>query len=159
MCTRRVDRYDIAYVYLWESPSFRELVIVLAETACHIVRILPVITLTEEGDMMIGIIHSRSHQTMHTRIDSDEVQMFLRNILYARDESSSRTRDISPILHIDFRGFHARLTDEYIMVFLHSSCEDIEIDIMITRSIGDADTATEIDPLEVDSYLSMDQGS
>ena len=43
------------------------------------------------------------------------------------------------------------------MVFFHSSCEYVDIDIVITRSIRDTDTTTEIDPFEINSYFSMDQ--
>ena len=67
-----VDHQNVAHVDLRKIPVNRKFVVIFAQRTCHVIFVVTgFIFLTHDRNMVIGAIHSRTHQVYGTGVHTD----------------------------------------------------------------------------------------
>jgi hypothetical protein len=103
-------------------------------------------------NVMIGSIHSWTHESLHTCIDSDEILVLLNLILNSRDQGSGWTSNIPPIFH-EYLWFPNISGKNFEIFFFNSIHKHSEIYFMMLGMIWNTDSSTKIDEFKSYSYL------
>ena len=147
-----VDRQKVARFEAGEGTVDRELVVVFAERAGHVVELVARrVFLAEHRDVMVGAVERGAHEVGHAGV---EPRVFLVGVLHvqdARDEPSARTGDRAPAFHAEPRRRDAVLHEDVVHLAPDAGRDGGEIHLVLLRAVGDAHAAAQIDELERDA--------
>jgi len=153
-----VDDQDVADGERGEFAVDGEFVVVLAERADYVD--YPgrrLILLADGRDVMIGPVHTRTHEVRHAGVDPHVLFVGFLEIDHPRDQETEWPGDRAAILHEDIDGIKTGGGENFLIEFLHPSAELGEIDFMVGGPIGDANAAAEIDEIDLDACLTLDE--
>ena len=156
MCTRIVDDHAVADVNLWQLAVDGELIVVLAERARDVVRVVAgLVLLAGDRDVVVGAVHGRAHEVGHAGVEADVVLVGFLLVDCRRDEPASRARDGAAAL-----GHHGDVAEalryhHLIVELVDALANCFEVDRLLFRAVGDADAAADVDELDVDAEAAL----
>ena len=150
VCTGVVDINDVANVDLGQHPVNGKLVVVLAQTAHHIVHMVArLIFLAQHGDVVVSAVHGRAHQVGCAGIQTD---VFLIDVLFVDGSchqcavgAGGKAAHLSKDGHIA----HACGHQNFLKLLAHTLADGHDIVLGLLRAVRDAHTAGQVDITDV----------
>src|SRR5574344_945460 len=132
----------------------RELVVVLAEGAGHVVdgrvgRIL----LAGNDNLVIGAVEGRTHQVGHARVESGVAPIGALDVQDIGHEIAVRPRDAASALHEELERLQSLRRHQLVVSGMNAGADALQVHRLLVRTVGNADAAADVDELEVDAEL------
>ena len=145
-----VNEEVVSDVDLRQKPVHRELVVIFAQRARHIVHVVPErILLAEHRNMVIGAVHGRPHQVRSTRVYADIflVDMLLMDRL--GDQRTVRRQHETPHLAVDRDVIHPVCLKDRVIDLPDTFSDHSDVIWHIIRRVSHAYAAGQVDERDV----------
>lgn len=125
-------------------------VVVLAQTACHVVlEIAGVVLLAEHGDVVVGAVHRGAHEVGGAGIQTDVVLVDVLGVQAGRDQRAVGSHHVSAKLGEDRDVIHARGGQDLLILLADEITDDHDVVGRLFGAVIDADAAGEVDEADV----------
>ena len=150
MGTGIVDDQHIAHIDLGQHTVNGKLIIVLAQTADHIVfMVAGGVLFAQHGDVVVGTVHGRAHQVGSAGIQAD---ILFINVLFVDgcgNQAAIRSQHKAPHLGKDGNVAHTGGHQDLLKLFADTLANGQDIIGALLRLVGNANAAGQVDELDV----------
>ena len=145
-----VDVKDIPDVDLGQHPVNGKLVVILAQTAHHVVLVVAGgVLFAQHGDVVVSAVHGGSHQVCGAGVQTD---VLLIDVLFVDDGGHQRAVGAgSKAAHLAEDGYipHAGGHKDLFKLFAHALADGHDVVLGLLRAVRDTHAAGQVDVADV----------